>query len=388
MSGKHGAHVLVIGAGGNIGSRIGPDLARSDRIGRITLVDFDRYEESNLRTQSIERADIGRMKVEVQAERLTAINPSLRIDALCERIEHVPRGLLACDVILAGLDSPAARQHVNEIAWFFGVPWIDAGVSGADRYVRVSAYAPGDRARCLECGWDDRHYGILARRYRCTGDTDAPPPTNAPASLGAAAAAVAVGECEKILSGCGDLVPFGSEVFMDLSHHAYYVSAVPFNPACRFAGHRERAATDIEPCSSALSIAELLERSAEGTLAVPGRRLVTRLTCGRCGNRSPFLHLDISLARARRRRCDSCGARGGELVGAGFDTRAEVDAGTLTERQRTLSLDTIGLRRGDILRVRSRNGAERFYIAAGISGGAGSGRRDIPAANIYAGMNW
>ncbi len=66
--------------------------------------------------------DIGRPKVLAQAEKLRRIRPGfghagLDMIALQQRIEDVPRGLLKCDLIVSCLDSKAARQHVNEIAW-------------------------------------------------------------------------------------------------------------------------------------------------------------------------------------------------------------------------------------------------------------------------------
>ena len=54
-----------------------------------------------------------------------------------------------CDLIVSCLDSKAARQHVNEIAWRLGTPWIDCGVLGSQSLVRVNAYFPAQGSPCL-----------------------------------------------------------------------------------------------------------------------------------------------------------------------------------------------------------------------------------------------
>lgn len=72
------AHVLVAGLGG-VGSWAAEALARS-AVGEITLVDFDHIAQSNVNRQlhAVEGA-FGKAKVQAMAERLLAINPSLKI---------------------------------------------------------------------------------------------------------------------------------------------------------------------------------------------------------------------------------------------------------------------------------------------------------------------
>ncbi|MDX6614340.1 MAG: molybdopterin-synthase adenylyltransferase, partial [Blastocatellia bacterium] len=101
--------VVVIGAGGNIGSHLVPHLGRMPNVARVTLIDRDVYEPPNLLTQDITPRDVGRRKALVQARRLARINPDLRVRAIAEAVERVPLGLLRADVILACLDSRRAR---------------------------------------------------------------------------------------------------------------------------------------------------------------------------------------------------------------------------------------------------------------------------------------
>ena len=73
------ASVLVIGAGG-LGSATISYLAAAG-IGRIGVIDHDHVELSNLHRQIIhEDADIGRLKVESAADRISELNPHSAVD--------------------------------------------------------------------------------------------------------------------------------------------------------------------------------------------------------------------------------------------------------------------------------------------------------------------
>ncbi|HEY7545044.1 MAG TPA: ThiF family adenylyltransferase, partial [Blastocatellia bacterium] len=57
--------VILVGAGGNIGSHLAPHLARMPEVGRVTLIDKDFYESTNLRSQDITARDVGKSKAAV-----------------------------------------------------------------------------------------------------------------------------------------------------------------------------------------------------------------------------------------------------------------------------------------------------------------------------------
>src|SRR6516165_10514714 len=70
------AHVVIVGCGG-IGSPALQYLAAAG-IGRLTLIDSDVIEESNLQRQTIFKpADIGRAKAEAAADWVSHFDPSL-----------------------------------------------------------------------------------------------------------------------------------------------------------------------------------------------------------------------------------------------------------------------------------------------------------------------
>src|SRR5438105_10079924 len=77
------AHVCVVGVGG-VGSWAAEALARCG-VGRLTLIDADDICLSNTNRQSHAlEGQYGRVKVDVLAERLRAINPAATI----EPVEH------------------------------------------------------------------------------------------------------------------------------------------------------------------------------------------------------------------------------------------------------------------------------------------------------------
>ena len=75
------ASVAVFGVGG-VGSYAVEALARAG-VGRLTLVDFDEICLTNCNRQIHATAEtVGRVKVEVMAERCRAINPEIQVEPL------------------------------------------------------------------------------------------------------------------------------------------------------------------------------------------------------------------------------------------------------------------------------------------------------------------
>ena len=75
-----GKHLLVVGIGG-VGGAVAEALTRAG-IGAITLVDHDKVGLSNMNRQLVcTHATIGMDKSTAMGERLTSINPELRLNA-------------------------------------------------------------------------------------------------------------------------------------------------------------------------------------------------------------------------------------------------------------------------------------------------------------------
>ncbi len=87
MAGLRSAHVLVVGCGG-VGGAVLEMLARAG-IGRLTLVDADCVQSSNINRQLIASSStVGQLKVDVWRRRLLDINPELPVMTCAEFLEE------------------------------------------------------------------------------------------------------------------------------------------------------------------------------------------------------------------------------------------------------------------------------------------------------------
>jgi molybdopterin/thiamine biosynthesis adenylyltransferase len=145
------ARVLVIGAGG-LGSPAALYLA-SAGVGRITIVDDDRVELTNLQRQIAHTtARIGEAKVASAALAMTALNPALRVVALQERADAKRLDALVAeaDLVVDCCDNFATRQAVNAACVAHLVPLVSGAAVGFDG--QISVYDTRDaNAPCYAC---------------------------------------------------------------------------------------------------------------------------------------------------------------------------------------------------------------------------------------------
>ena len=111
------AHVAVIGIGG-VGSWAAEALARTG-VGEISLFDLDDVCVSNINRQlhALE-GEVGKPKVEVMAERLRAINPDCRVNAVMDFVTPdtlAPYITEDLDCVIDCIDSVNAKASL--IAW-------------------------------------------------------------------------------------------------------------------------------------------------------------------------------------------------------------------------------------------------------------------------------
>jgi bacteriocin biosynthesis cyclodehydratase domain-containing protein len=122
------ATVAVVGAGG-IGGNVASLLAGAG-IGQILLTDGDTVDLSNLTRQFLyHEGALGRLKVEIGAERLAQINSEVRvstIDSAASR-ELFLNDLADCDVVVVSADEPdAIHEWVDEGAREHGYAYLAA----------------------------------------------------------------------------------------------------------------------------------------------------------------------------------------------------------------------------------------------------------------------
>jgi molybdopterin/thiamine biosynthesis adenylyltransferase len=123
------AHIVLIGCGG-IGSPALQYLAAAG-IGRLTLVDSDKVDLSNLQRQTIFMpSDVGRPKAEVAAEWVRRFDPALAVQAIVERVDRANAARLLNDanVVLDGCDNFATRLVVSDACVAASVPLTSAAI--------------------------------------------------------------------------------------------------------------------------------------------------------------------------------------------------------------------------------------------------------------------
>jgi molybdopterin/thiamine biosynthesis adenylyltransferase len=108
------SHALVIGAGG-LGSPVAMYLGTAG-VGRLTLVDDDQVDLTNLQRQIAHAMDrIGQAKVLSARQAVLALNPGVRIAAVEARADAamLDRLVQEADVVVDCCDNFATRQMVN-----------------------------------------------------------------------------------------------------------------------------------------------------------------------------------------------------------------------------------------------------------------------------------
>lgn len=145
-----GAGVLIVGVGG-LGCPAALYLAAAG-IGRLGLVDGDRVDVSNLHRQVLfGDGDVGRLKVEVAKERLAAINPHLRIEAIGERLDasNAARLIGEYDIVIDAADNFATRYLINDGCVMGGRALVQGSVHRFEGQVTVFHHDGGPCYRCL-----------------------------------------------------------------------------------------------------------------------------------------------------------------------------------------------------------------------------------------------
>jgi molybdopterin/thiamine biosynthesis adenylyltransferase len=149
------SHAAIVGCGA-LGSFQAAALARAGT-GRLTIVDRDYVEPSNLQRQWLfEESDaVEALPKAVAAERrLARINPAVKAEGIVADLTPANIGDLLgqADVILDGTDNFETRYLLNDFAVSRGVPWIYGAAVGS--YGLTMPVIPG-RTACFRCVYPD-----------------------------------------------------------------------------------------------------------------------------------------------------------------------------------------------------------------------------------------
>lgn len=142
--------VLVVGAGG-IGSTVLLYLASSG-VGKITIVDFDGVETSNLQRQVIHNAcNVGVNKAISARRALLDLNPSIQVDALPVTLSHDNALELVGqhDCVVDASDNPRTRYLINDACVLSRKPLVSGSAVGTEGQLTVYNWKGGACYRCL-----------------------------------------------------------------------------------------------------------------------------------------------------------------------------------------------------------------------------------------------
>ncbi len=219
------SHALIIGAGG-LGSPVALYLG-SAGVGRITVVDHDVVDETNLQRQIAHNlARVGHPKAESIVEAIAAINPDVRVTPIVQRADEALLGELIAqaDVVLDCTDNFATRHAINRACVKHRKPLVSGAAIRMDGQLSVfDARTPGNP--CYACVFPE---SADLEETRC-------------ATMGVFAPLVGIvgtmqaAEALKLLTGLGSRLT-GKLLMLDGRDLAFNEIALPQNPQCAVCG--------------------------------------------------------------------------------------------------------------------------------------------------------
>lgn len=215
------AHMVVIGAGG-IGCPAITYLAAAG-IGKLTIIDDDRVELSNLQRQPLfTDSDIGALKADIAAKAARRINPHVETVAVALRLDNDnAEALLAgASLILDGCDNFDTRLAVNRAAVALHIPLLSAAIGAFEGQV---ALYEGWRAghACYAClvGNEPDREGINCAETGVVG------------ALAGMVGTMAALEAVRALTGLGASLT-GRLAILDMLDRRWREVGVPEDPLC------------------------------------------------------------------------------------------------------------------------------------------------------------
>ena len=144
------AKVLIIGAGG-LGAAVLPYLAAAG-IGEIGIIDDDRIEVTNLQRQVIyKNSAVGKSKVLEAKAMALALNPSIKINAITEKLDSKNAISLFSqyDIMVDATDNLNTKYLINDACCVTNKPFVYGSVYKFQGQVSVFNYKNGPTYRCL-----------------------------------------------------------------------------------------------------------------------------------------------------------------------------------------------------------------------------------------------
>jgi molybdopterin/thiamine biosynthesis adenylyltransferase len=224
------SHALIIGAGG-LGSPAALYLG-SAGVGRITVVDHDRVDATNLQRQIAHTlARVGEYKAQSIATAIGQINPDAQVSAVRGRADDKLLDALVptADVVLDCTDNFSTRHAINRACVRHRRPLVSGAALRMDGQVSVFDARQG-QAPC----------------YACLFPEDEAPEETQCATMGVFAPLVGIigstqaAEALKLLCGIGESLA-GRLLMLDALHMRWSEMGARRTPACKVCGSQAAA---------------------------------------------------------------------------------------------------------------------------------------------------
>lgn len=153
------SHFVIVGAGGSYS--LITSLARTG-IRKLTVIDYDTVEETNLVRQGYKQSDIGTFKVDALAQEVLSINPEVEYIGINKSFfemteEELDRTFKDADLCLFLTDSFKAQAFGNIIALRYNKPAIWAGWYAQSRTAELFFQIPEHTCACFRCAASSRY---------------------------------------------------------------------------------------------------------------------------------------------------------------------------------------------------------------------------------------
>lgn len=219
------SHALVIGAGG-LGSPVALYLG-SAGVGRITVVDHDVVDETNLQRQIAHNlARVGMAKALSVQQAVAAINPDVVVAPVVQRADETLLNTLVAqaDVVLDCTDNFTTRHAINRACVEHGKPLVSGAAIRMDGQLSVfDPRVPGNP--CYACVFPEDS-GVEETRCATMGVF---------APLVGIVGTMQAAEALKLLTGLGSRLT-GRLLMLDGRDMAFNEISLPQNPQCAVCG--------------------------------------------------------------------------------------------------------------------------------------------------------
>ena len=213
------SHVLIIGLGG-LGSPVAMYLSAAG-VGRMTLVDFDKVDLSNLQRQIAHTTEsIGTAKVESARTSAQQINPGCQVETIDQLLDETELKALVkqVDLVLDCTDNFNTRFAINDACVATRTPLVSGAAIRMEG--QVSVFLNDGTGPCYRCLYKDE--GELD--MRCSENGVLAPVVGIIGSIQAT-------EAIKVLTGIGETL-HGRLLLLDAQHMEWRSLKLKKDPAC------------------------------------------------------------------------------------------------------------------------------------------------------------